>query len=80
MEIKTRQEYLVNLTRLDELESIYHSDNDLSDRESEEYTTLVELIDEYASRYPDGTLSHPISCIRIEMSDRGISDEEMFGK
>jgi antitoxin component HigA of HigAB toxin-antitoxin module len=80
MEIKTRQEYLSNLDRLNELEIISQSINELHDDESSEYSHLTELTEEYESKYPYGSLYHPISCIRIEMEDRGISGEDMFGK
>jgi antitoxin component HigA of HigAB toxin-antitoxin module len=75
--IKTRQEYLVQVDRYVELINISFSDNELSDSESEEYTTLEELLEEYKSKYPEESLYHPISCIRIEMRDRGLTIDEI---
>ena len=76
MEIKTRAEYLEALTRIDALEYI-SSNYDLTDTQSTEVSGLYNDTEEYESKYPEGTLSHPISCIRIEMEDQGITVEDL---
>lgn len=76
MAIKTRAEYVEALSRIDALEYI-SSNYYLTDTQSTEVSGLYNDTEEYESKYPDDTLSHPISCIRIEMEDQGITIDDL---
>lgn len=76
MEIKTRAEYLEALSRIDALEYV-SSNYYLTDTQSTEVSGLYDDTEEYESKYPEDALYHPISCIRIEMEDQGITVDDL---
>jgi antitoxin component HigA of HigAB toxin-antitoxin module len=75
--IKTRAEYLESASRLNFLDDTFSSLCEFTDSEDKEHKLLTKRIKKYKSKYPEDALSHPISCIRIEMEDQGITVEDL---